>query len=150
DFPAAPLRGRHFVGRYLVHRRLRVPCLALSLLIVPFLGGRVAHAQLAHLVKDLNTTSPHALGYGYMPTPVLAGTTLFFTADDGGSGNELWKLDTTTGTTARVKDICPGPCSSSPIWLTALGNLVLFLAEDGVHGHELWRSDGTDGGTFLL
>ncbi|HEY4565491.1 MAG TPA: ELWxxDGT repeat protein, partial [Thermoanaerobaculia bacterium] len=75
---------------------------------------------------------------------------LFFTADDGGSGNELWKLDTTTGTATRVKDICPGPCSSSPIWLTALGNLVLFQAEDGAHGYELWRSDGTEAGTFLL
>jgi ELWxxDGT repeat protein len=133
-----------------VRSQLRVPHLALGFLAVLLLGGRMAHAQLAHLVKDLNTTNAHALGYGYMPTPVLAGTTLFFTADDGGSGNELWKLDTTTGTAARVKDICPGPCSSSPVWLTALGNLVLFLAEDGVHGPELWRSDGTDGGTFLL
>jgi ELWxxDGT repeat protein len=124
-------------------------CLALGFLAVLLPGG-AAHAQLAHLVKDLNTTNAHALGYGYMPTPVLAGTNLFFTADDGGSGNELWKLDTTTGTATRVKDVCPGPCSSSPLWLTALGNLVLFLAEDGVHGYELWRSDGTDGGTFLL
>ncbi|HEY4573673.1 MAG TPA: ELWxxDGT repeat protein [Thermoanaerobaculia bacterium] len=130
--------------------QLRVPHLALGFLAVLLLGGRMAHAQLAHLVKDLNTTNAHALGYGYMPTPVLAGANLFFTADDGGSGNELWKLDTTTGTATRVKDICPGPCSSSPIWLTALGNLVLFQAEDGAHGYELWRSDGTEAGTFLL
>ncbi len=130
--------------------KLRVPCLALGFLISVLLDGRVTHAQLAHLVKDLNTTSPHALGFGYMPTPVLAGINLFFTADDGGSGNELWKLDTTTGAATRVKDICPGPCSSSLIKLTTLGDLVLFEANDGVHGDELWRSDGTDAGTYLI
>ena len=129
--------------------RLRVPCLALGFLAVLLLGG-VAHAQLAHLVKDLDTTKARALGTAYMPSPVGIGTTLFFTDDDGHTGNELWKLDTSTGTTALVKDICPGPCSSSPLWLTALGNLVFFQADDGVHGQELWRSDGTEAGTFLL
>ncbi|MFL6237547.1 MAG: ELWxxDGT repeat protein, partial [Thermoanaerobaculia bacterium] len=129
--------------------RLRVPRLALGLAVL-LLGGRAAHAQLAHLVKDLNTTNPHALGYGYMTTPVTAGTAVFFTGDDGGSGNELWKLDTPTGTATLVKDVCPGPCSSSPLWLTPLGNLVLFIANDAVHGYEVWRSDGTEEGTYLL
>ncbi len=130
--------------------KLRVPYLALGFLIVLLLGGRVANAQLAHLVKDLNTANARPVGYGYMPTPAAIGTTVFFAGDDGGSGNELWKLDTTTGTAARVKDICPGPCSSSPLWLTAFGNIVLFAANDGAHGYELWRSDGTEAGTFLL
>jgi ELWxxDGT repeat protein len=133
-----------------VRRKLRVPCLALGLLAVLLPGGKVAHAQLAHLVKDLNTTTPMISGISYMPTPVSAGATVFFTDNDGRTGDELWKLDTATGTATLVKDICPGPCSSSPLWLTALGNLVFFQANDGVHGAELWRTDGTEAGTFLL
>jgi hypothetical protein len=79
-----------FVRRDPVHSRLRVPCLALVFLIVPFLGERVAHAQLAHLVKDLNTTQIRSLGTPSTPPPVAIGTALFFAGDDGGTGLELW------------------------------------------------------------
>jgi ELWxxDGT repeat protein len=128
-------------------RCLRFP---LTLLILLTAAGLAQAQPLAHLVRDLNTSDAHSLGQNYQPTPATIGTTLFFTADDGGSGDELWKLDTLTGATALVKDICPGPCSSSPLWLTVLGNLVIFRATDGPHGVELWRSDGTADGTFLL
>ena len=42
------------------------------------------------------------------------GDTLFFTADDGVNGNELWKSDGTEAGTVLVKDINPGSGSSSP------------------------------------
>jgi ELWxxDGT repeat protein len=133
-----------------LHSRLRVPCLALGLLIVPFLGGRVAHAQLAHLVKDLNTTQTRSLGSPSTPAPVSIGTAMFFAGDDGGTGLELWKLDTATGVASLVKDICPGSCPSLPDRFSALGGQLYFLANDGVHGNELWRSDGTEAGTVLV
>ena len=48
-----------------------------------------------------------------------AGGTLYFTADDGGSGVELWRSDGTGAGTRLVKDINPGEGDSSPDSLIA-------------------------------
>ena len=40
-----------------------------------------------------------------------------------------------------VKDISSGSGSSSPDYLTAVGNTLYFGANDG-NGDELWKSDG--------
>ena len=69
------------------------------------------------------------------------GNTLFFTFNDGSSGDELWKTDGTT--TTRVADIRPGASSSEPRYLTAVGNTLFFSAYDGISGNELWKTDGT-------
>ncbi|HSP81726.1 MAG TPA: ELWxxDGT repeat protein, partial [Myxococcaceae bacterium] len=76
---------------------------------------------------------------------------LFFTADDGTHGRELWRSSGTGGDgTFLVKDIHPGPASSEPRDLTRVGDLLFFSADDGVHGRELWVSDGTAAGTHLV
>jgi ELWxxDGT repeat protein len=79
-----------------------------------------------------------------------AGGRLFFLADDGIHGEELWVSDGTDAGTAMVKDILPGAAPSGVRWLTAVGQRVFFVAEDGVHGRELWISDGTSAGTHLV
>jgi ELWxxDGT repeat protein len=79
-----------------------------------------------------------------------AGGPLFFAADDGTGGEELWKSDGTAAGTVRVKDIAPGAPGSWPRSLTAVGSRVFFVADDGTHGRELWVSDGTAAGTHLV
>ena len=75
---------------------------------------------------------------------------LFFTADDGAHGFELWRSDGTPTGTRLVRDVNPGSASSRPRWLTSVGDKLFFTARDGAHGRELWRSDGTEAGTRLV
>jgi ELWxxDGT repeat protein len=76
--------------------------------------------------------------------------TLFFGADDGVHGMELWRSDGTAEGTFLVKDINPGPGSSTPLTLTNVNGILYFRAFEPNTGFELWRSDGTEAGTFLV
>jgi ELWxxDGT repeat protein len=89
---------------------------------------------------------------------VGVGTRVFFQADDGTTGDELWVSDGTWAGTYLVKDINPGPAPSNPSDIStsenasmrAWGENVAFKADDGVHGWELWVSDGTANGTYRV
>ena len=76
--------------------------------------------------------------------------TLFFAADDGSHGRELWKSDGTEEGTVLVEDINPGTAHAGPRWLTNVNGTLFFTAVDGSHGRELWKSDGTEAGTVLV
>ena len=78
------------------------------------------------------------------------GRTIYFGADDGRHGYELWRSNGTARGTRMVKDIRPGPLSSQVFSITNVGGTLFFTADDGIHGAELWRSDGTAGGTQLV
>src|SRR5271157_4129956 len=77
------------------------------------------------------------------------GQTLFFAANDGSDGNELWKSDPPYNNTENdqniyntvlVHDIYDGKNSSNPAYLTPLGTTLYFSANDGIYGRELWQS----------
>ncbi len=80
----------------------------------------------------------------------VVGTTLFFAADDGVNGRELWKSDGTALGTVLVKNIAAGITPSDPTELRSAGGKLFFLANDGVSGRELWVSNGTAAGTVLV
>ena len=96
-------------------------------------------------VKDIYS------GYsGSSPSSLTAvGNTLYFEANNGNNGYELWKTDGTEAGTSMVKDINNGYSSSSPSYLTAVGNTLYFKATDGINGNELWKTDGTESGTMV-
>jgi ELWxxDGT repeat protein len=73
---------------------------------------------------------------------------MFFTADDGLTGRELWSSDGTVAGSVQLQDINPGPAGSAPYALTPLGDRLFFAADDGA-GFELWASDGTAAGTRM-
>lgn len=101
------------------------------------------------LVADIATGSGFARNS--LPTQLTAvNDTVFFVADDGLNGKELWKTDGTSTGTTLVKDVFPGASTSNPSYLIAFRDVLYFVADDGVHGPELWRSDGTAAGTTML
>jgi ELWxxDGT repeat protein len=103
------------------------------------------------MVKDINAGSSGSIP-NYPDARYLAnvGGTLYFSANDGASGRELWKSDGTAAGTVLVKDINAGSGSSNPYSFTNFGGMLFFGATDGASGRELWKSDGTMVGTVLV
>jgi len=81
---------------------------------------------------------------------VAIGSTMYFNADDGVHGAELWKSDGSVAGTRMVADINPGLAGSSPSNLTNVNGTLFFSAHDSIHGEELWKSDGTAAGTVMV
>ncbi|HEV7671301.1 MAG TPA: ELWxxDGT repeat protein [Thermoanaerobaculia bacterium] len=99
---------------------------------------------------DLLPHPLHFVGEDSDPTDLVrAGSRAFFVADDGTTGRELWVTNGTRRGTRRVADFVPGPGSSSPHNLVAVGKGIYFFAAHG-EGEGLFKSDGTRSGTVLV
>ena len=125
------------------------PLFSLSLrlgLLAMTVAGWPAAAESPLLVKDINPGS----GSSDPISLTNVNGTLFFAADDGIDGIELWKSDGTAAGTVLVKDIGPGGRSSFPGNLRSVDGTLFFSAGDGTNGFELWKSDGTAAGTALV
>lgn len=87
------------------------------------------------------------------PRFTRAGNTMFFVADDGIHGVELWATDGTVAGTRLVKDVRPGAqdgLSNDGQPFAVLGGILYFSADDANADAGIWRSDGTEAGTFQL
>ena len=126
-------------------------------------------AEGTQLLVDINPGSSEGYYSDYAKSSYAANFTelndkLYFTANDGETGNELWVSDGTAEGTHLLVDINPGtsegyyyyesdysyPNSSYAANFTELKDKLYFTANDGVNGNELWVSDGTAEGTQLL
>jgi ELWxxDGT repeat protein len=72
---------------------------------------------------------------------IPVGNSLYFTADNRSTGNELWRSDGKTAT--PVADIYLGDLGSNPRPIRAIGNTLYFLATNSVSGRELWKTNGS-------
>lgn len=113
-------------------------------LIILLLFSTAAFAQKPELVKDINPngdSNPFFLA--------RTGGLVFFVADDGTTGYELWVTNGTEAGTMLLKDI--NPTGSADIYeFTIFQNKLFFAALDNNSERELWVSDGTSAGTVML
>jgi ELWxxDGT repeat protein len=115
-------------------------------------------AEGTQLVADLRPGEGN-YGYIYGSNPynlVEFNDKLYFTANNGESGNELFVSDGTAEGTQLVADLRPGEDNygysygSFPSNLVEFNDKLYFTANDGESGGELFVSDGTAEGTQLL
>src|SRR5262249_42773990 len=111
------------------------------------------------MVKDINCGSDTGV-YNADLQFINVNGTLFFVADDGLHGSELWKTDGTAAGTVMVADINPHTyfagwekyigAPSDPYSLTNVNGTLFFTANDGTHHRKLWKTDGTAAGTVMV
>lgn len=102
------------------------------------------------MVKDIRVGTAGGLEISNIQSFMGFNGQLYFLANDGITGVEVWKTDGTTSGTVLVKDIRSGNnTTSDPKELTVFNNSLYFIAYDGINASTLWKSDGTNSGTIL-
>jgi ELWxxDGT repeat protein len=100
------------------------------------------------LVKDINPGNASGVGQSTDRITAVLGNTLYFRANNGVNGVELWKSNGTEAGTVMVRDINPGVAASNPDRLTEVNGQLFFRALNPTNGTALWQSNGTEGGTI--
>ncbi|MCA9126086.1 MAG: hypothetical protein KDB22_03335 [Planctomycetales bacterium] len=111
-------------------------------------NGTAAGTVLVQDIYPGANSSRSYFGNSYLTN---VGGSLYFFANDGNHGYELWKSNGTTAT--LVKDIQSGTGSSGSVFgqnFANVGGTLYFSADDGVSGNELWKSNGTEAGTMIV
>lgn len=106
------------------------------------------------LLVDINPGSGNgADSYWALRSPVILDGNLYFTANNGVNGSELYVTDGTPIGTGMLVNIAPDEVetkSSGPEDFQLIDDQFFFTADNGTTGDELWISDGTKEGTSFV
>ena len=94
----------------------------------------------SNLVKNINMDN-----YDRVKNLTKLGNKVYFSANDGIHGQELWVSDGSMESTKLVKDINPGIEGSLPKSFFPYNNKLYFVALS-----KLWETDGTNAGTLSI
>ena len=107
--------------------------------------------QTTWLAADINS------GYGdskpgwYSDGMGVVDGRLYFDADDGINGRELWVYDPSNASSWRLTDIAPGSGSGVVCCADAyIGDTFYLAGDDGINGEELWAYDSSNGSSWLV
>lgn len=104
------------------------------------------------LIKDIAPGSQNGILISSKDYMLRAGGKVFFVADDGSTGPELWVSDGTNAGTKLVKDIVPGnegSLANGYLEGFALGGDLVFRISSSFSS-STWITDGTPEGTYEL
>jgi ELWxxDGT repeat protein len=91
------------------------------------------------LIKNINPNDMSLIDW-----MTVYNNNLYFTADDGTNGRELWMHDGTN--TTMVADLAPGSGDSNPVQLTVWNGTLYFNAQNATTGFELFKYSSTVSG----
>ena len=103
------------------------------------------------VLKDINPGDGDSMAYIYLQSTFF-NNELYFWADNGANGTELWKTDGTQQGTVMVKDINFGIAHSLPKLRESveLDGKMYFIATTSTQGRELWVTQGSESTTHIV
>ena len=107
--------------------------------------------QRVSFVDDARPGTTGSKPVAYQGMRISIEENLYFAADDGVHGYELWGYNSTTDEMWMVADIRQGAAGSFPGYLLAVkhGTRLFFGAYTDENGTELWAHDHTTGATWM-
>ncbi len=99
-------------------------------------------AQGTNMLQDINPgpASFSTLHYLIHKPFISVNKILYFIADDGTYGSELWRTDGTSEGTVMVRDVTPGYGNTNITGLASIHDRLYFVQDDTL----IWQTDGID------
>jgi len=125
-----------------------ITVLILSIIVVMSTSGAVLKGGGGYQVSQVADIYPGATSSAASYLTEYSGK-LYFTANDGTHGYELWEYDGISSP-KMTAEIWSGAGSGSPVDFAVFDGKLYFSANDGTHGRELWVYDGITSPSMVM